>query len=95
MKRETLDKMCDLARTHSSKQIAQLLGLNSNTVKSTLSRLGVQIGSGRGRPKVNAEDVVLMVELKRQGLSLQEVANKFDISYDHASRLTAKRCPSE
>lgn len=90
MERDLIDSMCTLAKNHSSKQIGTLLGVNPNTVKSTLGRLGVKIGNGRGNPKVTAEDIRLMAELKHEDISLECIAEKFGISYSHASRLTVK-----
>lgn len=84
----TIDKMILLAREHSSVEIASILQVNVNTVRSTLGRFGVQIKGGRGSPIVNKEDILLMLELRKCGIPMSQVAKKFDISYHHCSRLT-------
>ena len=84
----TIHKMTLLASEHSSVEIADILQVNANTVRSTLGRLGVQIKGGRGSPMVSEEDVLLMLELRKDGIPMTQVAEKFGISYHHCSRLT-------
>lgn len=85
------EQLFELAKTHSSEEISKVMGLNKSTVRNTLSRFRIQIKNGRGRPKVNQKDIDLMLERRKQGVSLTAISKEFGVSYDSVSRLTAKQ----
>ncbi|EMD1175034.1 hypothetical protein VP758_001550 [Vibrio harveyi] len=84
-------QLFELAKRLTSEEIGKVMGLNSKTVRSTLSRFRIQIKNGRGNPKVGQKEIDLMLELRKQNVPLVDIAKEFGISYDHVSRLTAKQ----
>ncbi|HHP0469558.1 TPA: hypothetical protein ACRZ6V_001214 [Vibrio harveyi] len=85
------EQMFELAKTLTSEEIGKVMGLNSSTVRATLSRFRIQIKNGRGNPKVGQKERDLMLERRKQNVPLVDIAKEFDISYDRVSRLTAKQ----
>ncbi len=83
---ELVVKIEELAGQHTAKEIAGIVGLPYNSVKSLAQSLGISLH----KPKIDDHDEFLIRQLRgTYGLTLTEIAEKFEISVSLVARVCA------
>lgn len=77
---------------HSAPAVEKITGIKATSINAYCSRIGYKISRlNKDKIKNDEHDINLMLVLRHEGFTHQQIADKFDCSYGEVSRLTGKR----
>lgn len=82
-----VSKIKTLALNHSPQQVANIMGRSYSTICKHARQNGIEFSNKGG---ISEHDIYLINELNKSGISIKEIAYKFEISEWKVKRILSK-----